>query len=415
MVAHAVGTLGRGLSSASSPGMSIHPRNEYEVQPAWSTSTAFAPGTGLQGDDFYFPIVLSGYSGILTLDMSDFTTSGWEADDYTVWVRKWNPAVGTLKLTPVAPMPAIGVTLWDGDDFETIEDVYDPITGDPEGAFAFESVIPDLEMTPTRRLRFASSLSTAVLQFNWVFTEASEALAVDVVADTISASPGVIKVSVLNAAPGETIRFRVTGYASFTFDLVTSSAGTINGASVQIPRGLPAGTYVLRADALGSGLFGEVAFQITGVPAYPAPPTPDAPPVPVVQGGVRKWVFQDPMDGGLGDYLLELNPDSMSDPFPERYVTSEHTTSFDGQWIVWEGADRAVQWRFSGLVESQAAFEAMQDDWGRCTRRIHIHDHHNRAFLARIKGISLTPARKPGQPYRHRYEVRAEVYGWTQL
>lgn len=412
MVAHTITLPGRAVSHASPASASSPDPHEYDVETSWSSSRAYAPGSGLQGDDFSFPFVL-GYSGYFTADMADYTTEGWEVEDHSIWFRKWAPTTGTLKIEPLTPEASIQVTVWDGEDFYDLEQVYNPLTGEPEGAFTFEYVVADIETTPTRRIRFASS-TAVTLEFQYTFTESFDTLALDVVVDTISASPGVIRVSVLNADPGEVIRFRVVGYPAFTFDLTADSNGIIHGASVQIPRGLAAGTYVLRGDSLSTSKYGEINFQITGVPAYPLPPEVDADPTPITQTGVRKWAFQDPMAGGLGQYLFALNPDFMSDPFPERYVTTDRTKSFAGQWIVWEGAERAVPWRFSGICETQAMYEALLS-WRTCKRRIHIHDQHNRAFLVRIKGIALTPDRKPGYPYRHRYEVKADVFGWVQL
>lgn len=392
---------------------------DYTAVTARSASRMRAAGVGDQpGDDFYAPIVLTPPSADVSVMIDDYSIQDGETDlgsaDRTVWFRVWPPASGELRIDPTG-FHNSDIDVWDGDDITTLQPRLDPVTGLPEGSTDYTSpiVISVNEATRIRALRQYDSGETGYLAFDWSFTPAGGVLELEIANNVITETPAVLRVSVMGAEPGETVRFQVAGESS-TQDFVADSTGVLSGVAVQAPRGLSVGTHVLRAEGLTSGYDDDVTFTVLNLVTRPeAPPAGDAA-VPVTQSGVRRWVFQDPMSGGLGEYVLPLNPDAMSDPFPERYFTPEHTTSYAGAWILWEGAERATAWRFSG----QALLEAQVDElreWARCRRRIHIHDHRNRAFLVRITGADITPAPKAKYPKRHTYEFRADVFGWVQL
>lgn len=417
MVAH---TIPAASSTSSARVPSVARRDSFKAytlpEPAFSSSRMLIPGRGgPPGDDFYAPLLLTGPSGSESRDLTAYTVdAALETGVASIWFRRYPSEAGVLRITPVSGGDAdVYVDVWDGDDPAALEQRLDPVTGSPEGISSFTVVVPDIDLTAASRIRFASDVAGSAAGFIWTFVPAMEPLILTLIDDVISASPGVLRASVLGADAGELVRFQVVGSAAFT-DVPAGPSGGITAEAIQVASGLSAGTHILRATGLGSGRVGEDVFTVLAVPSRPTPPAADAAPTPVTQSGVRHFVFQDPMTGGLGEYVFPVNPETASDPFPERYVTPEHTTSFAGGWLLWEGAERATSWSFSGRLATQAHYEAFMA-WRTCLRRIHIHDQHNRAFLSRIKKIELTPDRKPGEPYAHRYEVRVDVYGWVQL
>lgn len=125
-----------------------------------------------------------------------------------------------------------------------------------------------------------------------------------------------------------------------------------------------------------------------------------------VINGVRHWVFQDLLaeeDGGIGSYILPINPRTMTSPHLEFAVTARHTTSHDGIFHIFQAGNIPKDWSFTGYAPTEEMVEKLEQ-YRDLNRRFYVIDHHNRAWKVLFESVDIVP--------RLRHVYNGEVTDW---
>lgn len=210
----------------------------------------------------------------------------------------------------------------------------------------------------------------------------------------ISITPASLTVSVNEALGAEPIIFLVDGVEMLR--VVPDSTGTAELVSVPLGA-MDAGDFTLTVQ---QGATSQGTAPFTVYQPYAPPPTrtgPDAPPVQVpgaIQpSGVRRWVFQDLMPGGLGSWVMPMNPEEMNTPAFSRELNVKGTTASveqGGRFHITEDAFTPVPWEFSGYAPTEAMRETMEA-FHNLNRRWYLHDHRGRAWKVISQDLNLEP------------------------
>lgn len=366
------------------------------------------------GDDFYNPVVLHGLTGAVSID---FDLMGEQPDEpadalRTFWMLYESVSLGRLtvvtadaSLSDAAPWRMQSFYGSDVDALVLGDDTFDadvPVAG----------LVTDVH-GPATYVRVTQTVDTdaMTLDLAWTYEPYVDAFVLDLATTWVDRAPNVLKFSVLGAAAGvRKINATVLG-TGISRDYAADTAGIVSNALLQLPASLGAGTYTLEVIDYGNpGVSERATFTVAGAPlTRPAPPPADLPAVLVPQVGIVRWTLQDPMPGGLGSYVVPINPREMSDPDEAIYLTPDRTTAPDGQWHFWEGAPRATTWRFRGDILTQEHLEAWES-FAALERRFYIIDHRSRAWRVTLE--SFDPAPQIGtNRWHHKYEATALVYG----
>lgn len=228
----------------------------------------------------------------------------------------------------------------------------------------------------------------------------------------INQAPATLQLTILGGLPVQstTITFEDQIVAQAT----TDSDGNLYSLPISVTGVLgEVGTHRLLVTQTGTTAVasGEVLFTVLGAPApLPEAPAPDASPTPVDAGtGTgRKWVFQDPSPGGIGSYVLPINPREMSSPHLEHAFTSRHSTAHSGRFHVFQAAMTPKEWQFSGYCPTEEMAEKLLQ-YRELNRRIYIIDHHGRAWKVVVTHLEIVPR------LRHFYNGELSDWGsdWT--
>lgn len=226
-------------------------------------------------------------------------------------------------------------------------------------------------------------------------------LVVEILTPRVVSAPSAISVSVADAMLDEEVVFTILGQTVFRED--PDPSGAIELLSIPVPDLKSGSTHLMQP-----GTYELVATQGTAIgtaeftvldppPEVPEILSPDALPNPVpgaIQpNGVRRWVFQDLMPGGLGSWVLPMNPKEMGSPAFTRELTARTTTAdveLGGQFHVYEDAFTPVEWTFTGYAptpDMQDQLEAYAD----LNRRWYLHDHRGRAWKVTFQNLELEP------------------------
>lgn len=231
-------------------------------------------------------------------------------------------------------------------------------------------------------------------------------------------APTSLSVSVSGAIADESLTFDIDGTDVDTED--ADSEGTLQQLSIPVPGAVgAAGSHTVTVTSATSS--GSDTFTIEVDPiANPLDVSTDTDPVSVPEAQVTtdfyKWVLQDLMPGGLGSWVMPINPSTMASPGVLTPVTVQHSTAVhDGQFHVWQGGLAVADWSFAGYCPDQEFYENLAS-YAALTRRFYIIDHRNRAWKVAITGLDMV-ARKRAidetgapQDWRHDYTARAVIY-----
>lgn len=349
------------------------------------------------GDMYAAPIVLSGLSGSGHYDLQDATV---ETGEVAAFVPALFAALGARSIWLEYTAPNNGILTFTVNDAATTDFLVAALDGagysDPaitvvtqdtaDGAhspsisfaaakghtyYVYVASIADTGTKPTSTA-YSWSLDTATSSVTGVMT---------VSPSTYDRAPTAVGVTVLNMAAGETVNFTVG--ATSAGSLTADSSGVVTG-SVTVDGSLAAGTYYLVATGASSGITASGTFQLLNAPlSRPTAPGSDTPVTPPVQTGVQKWVFQDPMPGGLGTLIFPNNPQKASSPYGKLQVTAEHVVAQDGTPVVWEGAQQAVTMQFSGYTDSQTFYNAVLA-FKQSNRKFYWIDHRSRVWTVAL-------------------------------
>lgn len=213
--------------------------------------------------------------------------------------------------------------------------------------------------------------------------------------EVLDRAPTSLTVVVSDGYPETDIDFYIDGNLVYT--ALSNIDGGLAPTTIEVPVSLgAAGSHTLTAVQTGS-FTGSDTFTIVQDPAlFPIASGADAPAVEVpgtlTENGTRRWVLQDllpEVDGGIGSYVMPMNPKEMTSPFLEYQMTTKHTTALSGQFHVFEGASQSKQWTFSGFCPFQEMHDKLQQ-YRDLNRRFYIIDHRNRAWVSVIVDIEFS-------------------------
>jgi hypothetical protein len=242
----------------------------------------------------------------------------------------------------------------------------------------------------------------------WTTEQLTPTLTVGLDRTEILRTPASVSVTVGGATSAEVVTIEIVGVTSMSF--VADTGGRVESATFPIPA-MAAGTYTVRATDLTSGATGMATLRVAEDPSEvttPAPPSgyPDG----TDQGAtVKRWVLHDQAPGGLGRYVVPINPEKMTSPHAPRVISVDHTTARAGQHIVWEGSLRGHQWSFSGTVMTQEHYETLVA-FAALQRRFWLVDHRDRAWVVAFQSIDLQPVGHPPKDWVWAYTIAATIF-----
>lgn len=264
----------------------------------------------------------------------------------------------------------------------------------------------------------------------------TQQLVISIDPDPVPLSPGSIRVGVANGRPGGQLALTVVGStADHPVEVNLDDSG--GATDISVPIVVPAsGEYVLEVGVVsggvgtglvGSGLVGDptaddvdtddpyadtgsATFTVLDVDTHGAIIVPALVPPPAVQPttGVKRWVFQDPFDGGE-TYHFHYNPNAMKSPFATKAITTTPTTAIDGQVLAFESMAAPAQWEFEGFIRSQDHYEALLH-WKEKRYRVWLTDHFGRAWLVYVTSFEPVPRRDPANYWSHTYTMSCLVF-----
>lgn len=278
------------------------------------------------------------------------------------------------------------------------------------GTNAFVSATDYVTSNGVLLLRLSTSASDASFDATLAYVtttpddEGQGNLEVDLRDDVLLETPTAIEFNLVNADEEALITIELSGYGQVGQYLADDN-GIILGQSVYIPP-LDAGTYTLSFS--GGGEATTNTFQVLE-DSVPLPTAPGADDAPTPVSTPHRWILQDPISV-LDQFEFTYNPTTMSDPFGARPFSSDPTTAPGGQSIVWEALSKAVEWTFSGYVDTEADYLALED-WTALRRRFFVIDHKDRYWVAVFTAFDPQPKRVIGAPFAHDYTIKALLYG----
>lgn len=207
---------------------------------------------------------------------------------------------------------------------------------------------------------------------------------------TLDAAPGPLVITCSGADPGAALTFTI-GVDTIWTD-VADVDGNLLATSIDLPLDMLAGTYTLVCTTTGNGSDSEDFVLTNDADPLPDPIPSDTDPIPVDSAG--KWVFQDLMPGGLGDWVMPVNPTSMTNPHWEKNTTTNHTTSAStGRFVVAQGSYVGRPWRVTGYYPDEDSYKQLVAFAG-IRRRFYVHDHRGRIWLVGVQTLSTTPRKR---------------------
>jgi hypothetical protein len=219
------------------------------------------------------------------------------------------------------------------------------------------------------------------------------AIYVNVLDPTIERAPASLRVDVAAATPLGEVIFEVDGVE------VWRATADVDGELPRVPVPISrvaapaAGTYTLTVTDATTGVGSGTFVALRAPAALPAALPADVSPM-IVPNSTGRWVLQDLAPGGLGSWVMPVNPQSMTSPHFERVVQFDHTTAVDtGQAHVSEGAVEARAWRLAGYYPDESYHDQLAAYAG-LKRRFYVIDHRGRAWKVAARALSALPRKR---------------------
>lgn len=234
---------------------------------------------------------------------------------------------------------------------------------------------------------------------------------------TVNYLPGTITINGGGFPPNMSVTVSMSGGTIAT--VMSDATGSIVPTDIHLIAPLVAGTYGIEGDAGSVHATGTLTVLNDPLPLAVTPPTDTAPSIP---SGSR-WLLHDPYTGVgvLPDFTFVTNPSEMGSPHAPQNFLVDKTTA--GVPHIWEGATRAYEWTFTGILETHAEFDALAN-YRKIGRRFYLRDHRNRIWTVTFTGLDVQPLRVyPAllsgmhvsevlrhAPWAHKYTVQVLVY-----
>lgn len=254
--------------------------------------------------------------------------------------------------------------------------------------------------------------------------DAQAGLLLSVLDTTLDQAPTTVVVSVSNAEPNELLTFRIDGVLAYATHAMPS--GTLGVTSIPVDEAVGGqGVHTLTVTSQG----GETASGTFTMRRNPNPlPTvrgPDTAPVEIPgvyrPNGARRWVLQDLMPGGLGSYILPVNPTEMGNPAFERGLNAKHTTAVNsGRFHLYEAGRKPLDWTFSGYCPTQEMHDKLKA-FGNLNRRFYLIDHRGRAWVVTFSSVDMVARKRQANIYgdvsdwAHDYTVTGFIHKQTAV
>lgn len=241
-------------------------------------------------------------------------------------------------------------------------------------------------------------------------------LQVVVLDDTVRRAPSSITVMVSGGRPEESITFQMdagltpSGQAD-VYTTTLDSEGSLSATSLTIIDDLGGQQGVRTLTAVQGSITATDFYTVLLPPTvWPTTQGPDADPVAIPgaldAAGVRHWVLQDllgVMDGGIGSYVLPVNPRSMTSPHLEHALKTHHTTAKSGKYHIFQAGNFPKEWTFTGYAPTQEMVEQLFI-YRDLNRRFYVIDHRNRAWKVVFTNVDAVP--------RLRHNYNGEITDW---
>src|SRR4051794_22764766 len=120
-----------------------------------------------------------------------------------------------------------------------------------------------------------------------------------------------------------------------------------------------------------------------------------------------RWTLHDPV---LGDsYTMEINPNAMTALGGPLQVRAGGIMP-KGAALLFGRPALPTDWQFSGVLRSQAQYEAFVD-WMSRPNRLQLTDHLDRTLVVQLKSFEPVASRgRRAVPWRHTYSINALVF-----
>lgn len=372
--------------------------------------------TSVVGDSYTAPTIIGWSDGSVTWSTGNYTTEAGEpASTGTYYRSRYFAYYGNrLPVTFVATAAtAVRLDVWDSSSAYTDPNNWSEI----DMQSGTTATVTDIFAGPTQPtiVRVAATTDTSYsVTLQWTVTDvpandspSGSGALLQIIDPEVEYCPSSVTFSMYDGPVEGTVSLKISpdplGWGTIE-TYTTEETGTILGESLPLDGDLPAGTYTVTATYAGGTA--TDSFQVLEAPvSFPAADATDLAPT---NTPVTRWQLHD-RAGVLSDFEFTYNPDRMTSPWALRSYVNEATTSPDGQPIIWESFTRAVDWEFSGYIDSETDIAAIQA-YVDLNRRFYLIDHRQRTWVVAFKGWDLQPKRVWQTPYAHTYTIRALIY-----
>lgn len=124
---------------------------------------------------------------------------------------------------------------------------------------------------------------------------------------------------------------------------------------------------------------------------------------------VVRWVFEDPVT--LVSYTFAINPSDGGAPGYQKTINYQNTAAPDGKVISFEGRDQPRVMEFSGVLFTEAEYDAFFEWWNK-RYQVSVTDDLGRTFSILINSFVPTRRRARSHPWKHDYTIQATIVDW---
>jgi hypothetical protein len=120
------------------------------------------------------------------------------------------------------------------------------------------------------------------------------------------------------------------------------------------------------------------------------------------------WRWEDMTEGTV--LYMPINPNEGASPTFQKTLTKQTTTApgTGATTVIFEGADEASTFQFSGALLTQEHYEFVFNLWSK-RHLVRLTDDLGRSFVLYFESFSPKRERSAQYPWRHTYEASAVV------
>lgn len=230
-------------------------------------------------------------------------------------------------------------------------------------------------------------------------------------------APAYLMVVVGDGLEEESVTFSLVGDAGAWADFHTLDLDNwgMSIASVPIPA-VPAGVYELTVVGEASTA-ASIVFHVLNDPLDDTEEDDEteAPAYPEWTPNLHRWRLIDTATvNNVGGWEFLKNPSRWTNPNFPNFLEHDVTTAPDGNVLAWEGAQRSWTFEFSGYLDTQEEYEALEF-WSGLRRRFWLIDHRDKARFVTFDHFDARARIVPGKPWAHDYTIKVVHFYRAQL